>query len=85
VPALKGCHTQALSLDDLMERIRKAIELCSRRRGASPQAADLDCERESPVPPKVRELIAELESAALLIVVARVATGTSFTRKWQDP
>jgi len=28
VPALPGCHTQAKSLDELMERIREAIELC---------------------------------------------------------
>ena len=28
VPALPGCHTQAKSLDDLMERIREAAELC---------------------------------------------------------
>ena len=28
VPALHGCHTQAKSLDVLMERIREAIELC---------------------------------------------------------
>jgi predicted RNase H-like HicB family nuclease len=28
VPALRGCHTQAKSLDDLMERIKEAIELC---------------------------------------------------------
>lgn len=28
VPELKGCHTQAKSLDILMERIREAIELC---------------------------------------------------------
>jgi predicted RNase H-like HicB family nuclease len=28
VPALKGCHTQAKSLDELMERIREAAELC---------------------------------------------------------
>jgi predicted RNase H-like HicB family nuclease len=27
VPALPGCHTQAKSLDVLMERIREAIEL----------------------------------------------------------
>lgn len=27
VPALVGCHTQAKSLDELMERIREAIEL----------------------------------------------------------
>ena len=29
VPSLKGCHTQAKSLDTLMKRIREAIELCS--------------------------------------------------------
>src|SRR5258708_40168823 len=28
VPDLRGCHTQARSLDKLMERIREAIELC---------------------------------------------------------
>ena len=28
VPELYGCHTQAQSLDVLMERIREAIELC---------------------------------------------------------
>ena len=28
VPELKGCHTQAKSLDELMVRIREAIELC---------------------------------------------------------
>jgi len=28
VPALRGCHTQAKSLDSLMKRIKEAIELC---------------------------------------------------------
>jgi predicted RNase H-like HicB family nuclease len=28
VPELRGCHTQAKSLDALMKRIREAIELC---------------------------------------------------------
>lgn len=28
VPAFPGCHTQAKSLDELMERIREAITLC---------------------------------------------------------
>ena len=28
VPELKGCHTQAKSLDALLERIKEAIELC---------------------------------------------------------
>jgi predicted RNase H-like HicB family nuclease len=27
VPALPGCHTQARSLDELMDRIKEAIEL----------------------------------------------------------
>ena len=28
VPTLRGCHTQAKSLDVLIKRIRQAIELC---------------------------------------------------------
>ncbi len=28
VPVLKGCHTQAKSLDTLMERVKEVIELC---------------------------------------------------------
>ena len=28
VPALPGCHTQARSMDELLERTREAIELC---------------------------------------------------------
>ena len=28
VPALRGCHTQARQLDELMERMREAVELC---------------------------------------------------------
>ncbi|HRJ40826.1 MAG: type II toxin-antitoxin system HicB family antitoxin [Caldilineaceae bacterium] len=28
VPALRGCHTQAKSLDVLMKRIQEAITLC---------------------------------------------------------
>lgn len=28
VPALKGCHTQARSMDELVERIKEAIRLC---------------------------------------------------------
>ncbi|MFZ5770459.1 MAG: type II toxin-antitoxin system HicB family antitoxin [Thermodesulfobacteriota bacterium] len=27
-PALRGCHTQAKSLDTLMKRIKEATELC---------------------------------------------------------
>ena len=28
VPRLRGCHTQARSLDEFLVRIREAIELC---------------------------------------------------------
>ena len=28
VPELRGCHTQAKSLDELMNRTKEAIELC---------------------------------------------------------
>ena len=28
VPELQGCHTQAKSLDELMDRVREAIALC---------------------------------------------------------
>jgi predicted RNase H-like HicB family nuclease len=28
VPALPGCHTQARSLDELVDRVREAIALC---------------------------------------------------------
>ncbi len=28
VPELRGCHTQAYSLDELVERVREAIPLC---------------------------------------------------------
>jgi predicted RNase H-like HicB family nuclease len=28
VPELQGCHTQAKSLDELMERTKEAIQLC---------------------------------------------------------
>ena len=28
VPSLPGCHTQARSMDDLLERTKEAIQLC---------------------------------------------------------
>jgi len=40
VPSLPGCHTQAKSLDELMLRIREAIELCLEVQGQSTE--DLD-------------------------------------------
>jgi predicted RNase H-like HicB family nuclease len=38
VPALRGCHTQAKTLDTLMKRVRQVIELCLEddRGGAAP-------------------------------------------------
>ena len=33
VPGLKGCHTQAKSLDELMERIKEATLVCLEAEG----------------------------------------------------
>jgi predicted RNase H-like HicB family nuclease len=33
VPALQGCHTQARSLDELMDRVREVIALCLEEHG----------------------------------------------------
>ena len=38
VPSLPGCHTQARSLDALMERMREAIALALEDKGAEPLA-----------------------------------------------
>ncbi len=40
VPALRGCHTQARSLDELMQRIREAAELCLEVQGENAQAIE---------------------------------------------
>ncbi len=40
VPVLPGCHTQARSLDELMARIREAIELCLEVEGAPGESLD---------------------------------------------
>ena len=37
VPELKGCHTQAKTLDVLMKRIHEAIELCFEIEGVEVQ------------------------------------------------
>jgi predicted RNase H-like HicB family nuclease len=37
VPQLHGCHTQGKSLDEVMERIREAAELCLEVEGAPAQ------------------------------------------------
>jgi predicted RNase H-like HicB family nuclease len=34
VPALPGCHTQARSMDELIERVTEAIQLCLEEQGA---------------------------------------------------
>ncbi len=36
VPQIPGCHTDALSLDELMLEIREAIELCLEVQGVQP-------------------------------------------------
>lgn len=41
VPALRGCHTQAKSLDELMERVREAVELCLEEKGDDVEPLDL--------------------------------------------
>ena len=40
VPTLKGCHTQAKSLDELMERIKEAISVCLEVEGNSEDSLD---------------------------------------------
>ena len=40
VPALKGCHTQAKSLDELMERVKEAIALCLEVDGPAPESLE---------------------------------------------
>ncbi len=40
VPALRGCHSQARSLDELMIRIREAIQVCLEAQGDSPEPLD---------------------------------------------
>ena len=39
-PALRGCHTQATSLDDLMARAREAVELCLEVQGENVEPLD---------------------------------------------
>ena len=40
VPGLRGCHTQAKSLDELMDRVREAIELCLEVEGDEAESLD---------------------------------------------
>ena len=41
VPELKGCHTQAKSLDELMSRVKEAIQLSIEVYGDEPPATHL--------------------------------------------
>ncbi len=40
VPELRGCHTQAKSLDTLIKRIREAIALCLEVEGEAQSAGE---------------------------------------------
>ena len=40
VPELAGCHTQAKSLDELMERVREAILLCLEVEGEEVESSE---------------------------------------------
>lgn len=40
VPELRGCHTQAKSLDTLMKRVREVIELCLEDEGEVPPSGE---------------------------------------------
>lgn len=40
VPALRGCHTQTGSLDELMDRVPEAISLCLEVEGAEAEPLD---------------------------------------------
>jgi predicted RNase H-like HicB family nuclease len=40
VPAIAGCHTQARSLDVLMQRIEEAVALCLEVEGPPPEALE---------------------------------------------
>ena len=40
VPQLPGCHTQGRSLDELMERMREAVELCLEVEGFPTQSLE---------------------------------------------
>jgi predicted RNase H-like HicB family nuclease len=41
VPTLRGCHTQAKTLDTLMKRIREAVELCLESEGGGARSLEL--------------------------------------------
>ena len=40
VPQIPGCHTQGRSLDELMVRMREAVELCLEVEGGPPRSLE---------------------------------------------
>jgi predicted RNase H-like HicB family nuclease len=40
VPQLPGCHTQGRSVDELIERMKEAVELCLEAEGAPAQSLE---------------------------------------------
>ena len=48
VPGLRGCHTQAKWLDDLMVRAREAVELCLEVQGENVESLDFIGVQRSP-------------------------------------
>jgi predicted RNase H-like HicB family nuclease len=40
LPQLPGCHTQGRSLDELLERMREAVELCLEVEGTPAQSLE---------------------------------------------
>ncbi len=55
VPALRGCHTQGSSLDQVMERIREAIALCIEEQSGDIEALDFVGIQEDARRPAARE------------------------------
>ena len=41
VPELKGCHSQGRTLDELLERVKEAIQLCLEVEGEDGRGLDL--------------------------------------------
>jgi predicted RNase H-like HicB family nuclease len=81
VPALRGCHTQATSLDELMARVREAIELCLEVQGECVEPltslVSKDYRRERLPRITGREVVAALRRPALMSPESRAAI-TSF-------
>jgi len=50
VPDLRGCYTQARSLDTLMKRVREVIELCLEDGDAVEDSLELDGVRQVSLP-----------------------------------